>query len=90
MATLAVACVAIPSGPIKLAMTSILITALIISVTKLEFFYRQTEDSKGKPIWKLKDFGAADYETIFPAWMAMLGAAYVVYMIAVSTQIISC
>lgn len=75
MSAIAISCLTIPSSPIKFAMTAVVVAALLVSVSKLDIFYNPQTS-------KLKDFGTAPGETIFPAWLAMLAAGYVVYMLA--------
>jgi hypothetical protein len=75
MSAIAISCLSIPSSPVKFAMTAVVVAALLLSISKLEVFY-DVQNSK------LKDFGTAPGETIFPAWMAMIAAGYVVYMLA--------
>ncbi len=89
MATVALTYMALPTGPIKLAFTSIIITALLVSVTKPDVFYRDATTSSGKQVRKLRDFGTSDHDTLLPAWLAMVGAGYVVYIISMSTQLLS-
>ena len=75
MSAIAISCLTIPSSPIKFAMTAVFVTALLVSISKFEVFYDPQNN-------KLKDFGTAPGETIFPAWMAMIAAGYVIYMMA--------
>jgi hypothetical protein len=76
MATLALSsCLQVPNTPVKYALAAIVVTALIVSLTKFDAFY---EPNFGK----LKDFGTAPGETIFPAWLAMFSAGYIVYTLA--------
>jgi hypothetical protein len=81
MATLAVACYNIPNSPIKLSFFVITASVLIISLTKPSIFYNQK---------KLRDFGPGPEETIFPAWMFLLSATYVVYLLSTLGNIHSC
>lgn len=75
MSAIAISCLSIPSSPIKFAMTAVLVAALLVSISKLDIFY---EAGSGR----LRDFGTAPGETIFPAWMAMFAAGYVIYLLA--------
>jgi hypothetical protein len=78
MASIAASCIAIPNSPIKLAMTAMMVTALMVSVSRFSVFYDKELD-------KLKDFGTAPTETIFPAWMAMLSVGWLVYVMTMAT-----
>lgn len=75
MSAIAISCLQIPSSPLKLAMTAVVVTAFLVSVSKLPIFYTQNVN-------KLKDFGTAPEETIFPAWLAMVAVGYTVYIMA--------
>jgi hypothetical protein len=83
MATLAVCFVALPSSPIKLAFASIAVAAVVISMTQLDVFY---DAQTGK----LKDFGTAPEETVFPAWLAMASVGYLIYMLAAAIKLREC
>ena len=87
MATVAITYTALPSGPIKMAITSILLTAVVIAITHPSIFYEQKVNYKGKPVWVLKNFGTAQDETLFPAWLAMTGVAYFIYIVSMSTSV---
>ena len=89
MATVALTYTALPSGPVKMAMTAIIVSALVISVTNSGVFYTKQITEKGKPVWSLKNFGTGHDETIFPAWLAMASAGYLVYMISMTTSLIN-
>ncbi len=83
MSAIAISCLNIPSSPIKFALTAVVVTALLVSITNLGVFY----DSESN---KLKDFGTAPGETIFPAWLAMVSAGYFVYMLAAASTAFKC
>jgi hypothetical protein len=63
----------IPTSPIKYAMTAIIVTALIVSVSKLDVFYDQKTGM-------LKNLGTSPDETILPAWLAMTIMGHIVYV----------
>ena len=75
MSIIALSCLQIPSSPIKYGLVAVLVSTLMIVISKNGLFY--DEDTR-----KLKDFGTAPNETIFPAWMAMFSAGYIVYMMS--------
>jgi hypothetical protein len=75
MSAIALTCLQIPSSPVKYAITAVIVTALLVSITKLDVFYNPEAN-------KLRDFGTSPGETIFPAWMAMAAAGYLVYVLA--------
>lgn len=77
MSVLALSCLQIPNSPIKMGLLTVVVSALIISLSKLETFYN-IETSK------LKDFGTGPGETLFPAWLAMLSAGYIIYVMSAS------
>jgi uridine phosphorylase len=74
MSVIALTCLQIPSSPIKYALTAVVVSALLIYMTRLDTFYDQSE--------MLRGFGTAPEETVFPAWMAMFAAGYAVYMMS--------
>lgn len=75
MSAIAISCMSIPNSPIKFALVAVLVTALVVSLTKWELFY-------DVPNNKLRDMGTSPGETIFPAWMAMFSVGFIVYMLA--------
>lgn len=84
MATFALTYIALPSGPIKLAMTSVLISTLVIGVSRMNLFYYKTckDDDPNSCTYVLRDFGPSDHESMFPAWMAIAAVGYLVYIMA--------
>lgn len=84
MSAIAISCLQIPNTPIKFAITAVVVAAFMISVTKLETFCDPLNRNK------LRDFGTAPGETIFPAWLAMFAAGYVVYMLAAAGTAFKC
>lgn len=61
--------------PTTAALLAVVFSAAIIGLTKWDVFYNRDTG-------ELRDFGTKEGETIFPAWMAMMAAGYLVYMIA--------
>ena len=79
MSVVALSCLQIPSTPIKYAIGSVLSVALIIYVTRPNLFYNSETQE-----WR--NFGTAPEETLFPAWLAMLSAGYLIYMMSCSIR----
>jgi hypothetical protein len=75
MSAIALNCLQIPTSPIKYAMTAIIVTALIVSVSKMDVFYDQKTGM-------LKNLGTSPDETILPAWLAMTIMGHVAYVMS--------
>jgi hypothetical protein len=82
MATLSVCYAALPSSPVKVAFAAVIVSAVIVGLTKLPIFFDQDTG-------RLRDFGTAPHETILPAWMAMMAVGYFVYMMVSATKLLS-
>jgi hypothetical protein len=52
-------------------------------------FYTKHTTETGKMVKVLKNFGTGKDETIFPAWLAMTSAAYLVYILSMSTSLMN-
>lgn len=90
MATVALTYTALPSGPIKLAITSVIVSTLVIALTKWNIFYTECQADDGSScVRKLRGFGPGDDETIFPAWMAITGFAYIIYFLSMASSIMA-
>jgi len=61
--------------PINIALAAVIISAAIVGLSKWDVFYDKKTGS-------LRNFGTKGDETLFPAWMAMMAAGYLVYMMA--------
>lgn len=62
-------------SPASIALVTIIISTAVIGLSKWDVFYDRDRGS-------LRDFGIKEGETLFPAWMAMFAAGYIVYMMA--------
>ena len=62
-------------SPVHAALAAVIVSAAIVSLSKWDVFYdRKTGE--------LRNFGTKEGETLFPAWLAMMAAGYLVYMMA--------
>jgi hypothetical protein len=77
MSAIALSCLQVPSSPIKFALTAVIVTAMLVSISQLDIFYDRASG-------KLRDFGTAPHETLFPGWLAMLAAGYTIYIMSAS------
>jgi hypothetical protein len=59
--------------PICYALLSIAVASVLIGVTKPSAFM----DARGQP----KNFGVSEDDTVMPAWLAMAGVGYIVYLV---------
>lgn len=75
MSAIALGCIQLKGSPVKYAMAAVIVAALVATLTRPSVFYDPSTDA-------LRNFGTGPDETIFPAWLAMMSAGYLVYVIA--------
>jgi hypothetical protein len=100
MSVIALTCLQVPTSPIKYAITAVVVSALLICISSESgMFYGErpvsfSDDDRGgttattRSMMMLRDFGTSPEETVFPAWLAMLTAGYVVYMMSTAMAVL--